>query len=153
MLSIFVRNVKAGLFAISEIHYLRKQCTSNEVYRVIFLIGNTPGTLLGLSKVHKKNYPVGPILSALGIYNYTLAKFHVLLLQLFTNNQYTVKNSSSFVNEISTFPNQSYFMASFDVSSLFIIELYVDLLITAKLMNTRIVKLTVVIFVKFLVLL
>ena len=41
------------------------------------------------------------------------------LLQPLTGNIYSVKDSFSFVKEISPFPNQNYFMASFNVTSLF----------------------------------
>ncbi len=38
----------------------------------------------------------------------------------FTTNDYSVKNSYSFVDEIASFPNASkYFMVSFDVENLF----------------------------------
>ena len=98
---------------------LKKKLISNTVYQDLFPSGSTPGILYGLPKVHKINCPVRPILSAIGTYNYKLAKFLVPLLQPITSNQFTVKDSFSFVNEISSYPNQSYFMASFDVASLF----------------------------------
>ena len=71
------------------------------------------------SKFHKANCPVIPILSTIGTYNYKLAKFLVPILQPFTSNLFTVKDSFCFVNEISSLSNHSYFMASFDVTSLF----------------------------------
>ena len=52
-------------------------------------------------------------------YNYKLAKFLVPILQPLTSNQFTVKDSFYFANEISSLPNHSYFMTSFDVTSLF----------------------------------
>ena len=75
--------------------------------------------LYGLPKVHKDNCPARPILSAIGTYNYNLAKFFVPLLKPLTTNLYTVTDSFSFVKEISSFPNNSFYMASFDVTSLF----------------------------------
>ena len=67
--------------------------------------------------MHKETSPVRPILSAIGIYNYKLAKFLVPPLKPYTCNHYTVTDSS-FANEISSLPNQS-LMASFDISGLF----------------------------------
>ena len=75
--------------------------------------------LYGLPKVHKDNCPARPILSAIGTYNYNLAKFFVPLLKPLTINLYTVTDSFSFVKEIFSFRNHSFYMASFDVTSLF----------------------------------
>ena len=52
-------------------------------------------------------------------YNFTLSKFLVHLLALSCNSPYTVKVSFYFAQEIQSFPNNNYFMASFDVVSLF----------------------------------
>ena len=98
---------------------LKKGCIPDEVYRELFPSGSTPGVLYGLPKVHKENCPTRAILPAIGTYNYKLAKFLVPLLKPFANNQYTVTDSFSFAKEISSFPNNSFVMASFDVSSLF----------------------------------
>ena len=98
---------------------LKKGCIPDEVYRELFPSGSTPGVLYGLPKVHKENCPTRPIISAIGTYNYKLAKFLVPLLKPFANNQCTVTDSLSFAKEISSFPNNSFVMASFDVSSLF----------------------------------
>ena len=96
---------------------LKKKLISDEVYRELFSSGSTPGVLYGLPKVHKDNCPARPILSAIGTYNYNLAKFFVPLLKPLTTNQYSVTDSFSFAKEISSFPNHSFYMASFDVSS------------------------------------
>ena len=61
-----------------------------------------------------------PILSAIGTYNYKLVKFFVPILQPYTANEYVVKDSFSFVSEITAFSSsEELVMASFDVSSLF----------------------------------
>ena len=98
---------------------LKNKYITEEVYRELFPSGSTPGILYGLPKVHKPDCPARPILSAIGTYNYKLAKFLVPILQPFTHNSFTVKDSFSFVNEISSFHNNSLHMASFDVCSLF----------------------------------
>ena len=98
---------------------LKKKLISDSVYHDLFPTGSTPGILFGLPKVHKANCLVRPIFSAIGTYNYKLAKFLVPILQPLTSNQFTVKDSFSFVNEICSLSNHSYFMASFDVTSIF----------------------------------
>ena len=115
---------------------MKQKFITDEIYRDLFPSGSTPGILYGLPKVHKENCPARPILSAIATYNYKLAKFLVPLLQPLTVGQYTVKDSFSFVSEITAFQNDSdLVMASFDVSSLFTnipldesVDLCVDLL-------------------------
>ena len=80
--------------------------------------------MYGLCKVHKFN-PVRrdiptfrPILSAIGTSTYNLAKFFVPILKEYTINEYTVRDSFSFCNEIRK-QDSSFYMASFDIQSLF----------------------------------
>ena len=99
---------------------LKNKAIPQDVYRELFTSGSTPGILYGLPKVHKPDCPARPILSAIGTYNYKIAKFLVPILQPFTSGPYTVKDSFSFVKEITSFHTDSdCVMASFDVSSLF----------------------------------
>ena len=83
--------------------------------------GSKPGVLYGLCKVHKKPDepnrlpPLRPVLSATGTCSY---KFFVPMLKEFTINEYTVKDSSSFSNEIHN-KSTSLYMASFNIQSLF----------------------------------
>ena len=84
--------------------------------------GSRPGILYGLCKVHKKSVngspPFRPILSAINTPTYNLAKFLVPILSPLTHNEYTVKDSFSFSNEVPGF-DDNFFMASLDVESLF----------------------------------
>ena len=84
--------------------------------------GSKPGVLYGLSKIHKAledgTPSFRPILSAIGTPAYSVAKFYDQLLKPLTSNDYTIKDSFSFVKEISDF-DASCFMASFDIKSLF----------------------------------
>ena len=59
-----------------------------------------------------------PILSAINTRGYNLAKFLIPILEPLTQNEFTVKDSFSFVKEISKY-DSSLFMASLDVESLF----------------------------------
>ena len=72
-----------------------------------------------MPKVHKPDNPIRPILSAIGTHNYNLSKFLISFLNPWSTNEYTVKNSFSFVEEITDMPNNSYYMASFDIKSLY----------------------------------
>ena len=54
---------------------IRAQALDNVVYERIYTAGAKPGVLYGLPKVHKENLPIRPIISAIGTYNYNLAKW------------------------------------------------------------------------------
>ena len=82
--------------------------------------GSKPGILYGLPKVHKPNVPLRPILSAIGTFNYNVAKFLVPLLHPLTSSQYTLQDSFEFANFIQSQPLSSDLtMASFDEILLF----------------------------------
>ena len=88
-----------------------------------FLISSTkPGTLYGSLKVHKclKNElpPFTPILSATDNPTYELAKFLVPILSDITQNEFTVKDSFAFVDELLT-QGRDRCMVSLDVDALF----------------------------------
>ena len=74
-------------------------------------VGTVPGSMYRLCKVHKQEVdgcprpppptpppppPFSPILSALQTPTYNLAKFLVLILDLLTKKEYTVKDSFHF---------------------------------------------------------
>ena len=86
--------------------------------------GSKPGVLYRLWKVHKKPNetnslpPLHPIFSAIGTCSYNLAQFFVPILKEFTINDYRVKDSFSFSNEIRN-KSTGLYMASFDIQSLF----------------------------------
>ena len=78
--------------------------------------------MYGSCKVHKAsvgNYPpFQPILSALNTPTYKLAKFLVPILKALTTNEFTVKDSFHFVEEIVD-QQHDLFIGSLDVDSLF----------------------------------
>ena len=57
----------------------------------------------GLTKVHKDNLPVRPIISNIGTYNYNLAKYLSEVLERNFNEKfkYTLKDSFDFINRLS----------------------------------------------------
>ena len=82
--------------------------------------GTSPGTMYGLPKIHKSNWPIRPILSANNTSTYNISKYLLPLLEPLTINQYTVKNSFSFVNNLCNINNTNHLiMSSFDIESLF----------------------------------
>ena len=77
--------------------------------------------MYGLCKVHRDiidNYPpFRPTLSAINTPTYKSAKFLVPILESFTSNKYTVKDSFAFGEEIVE-QDSEFFMGSLDVDSL-----------------------------------
>ena len=99
-----------------------KNAISEETYNKLRPVGSKPGTLFGPAKVHKPLIngllPFRPILSAIGTPTHKLAKFLVLVLSDITQNEFTVEDSFTFVDEILT-QNSDLYMASLDVDALF----------------------------------
>ena len=92
-------------------------------YTYIYIpVGSQPGRLYGLCKVHKDNVdespPFRPILSAINTPTYHLAKFLIPYLEPITTNEFVVKDSFSFAENIRKLDKNAY-MTSFDINSLF----------------------------------
>jgi hypothetical protein len=97
-----------------------KSILGDSVYNTIRASGSTIGTMYGLVKIHKPGNPIRPIVSSINAFNYNLSKFLVQFLSKFTVNDYTVKNTYSFIEEIKNLKfDGPIVMASFDVVSLF----------------------------------
>ena len=93
---------------------------SDTTHNELYASGSQPGIMYGLPKVHKNNFPLRPILSAISTHCYNLAKFIVPMLDNIAYGQYTIKDSFQFVAEITDVKDaDSYKMASFDITSLF----------------------------------
>jgi len=78
--------------------------------------------MYGLPKIHKNNAPLRPIISAIGTYNYKLAKYLVeILTPLLEDSCYILKDTFDFVNRVTTGlqEHNNVKMTSFDVASLF----------------------------------
>ena len=69
---------------------LKNDIISESIYKDLFPTGSKLGILYGLPKVHKENCLAWPIMSAIGTYNYRLAKFLIPILQPFSINRYSV---------------------------------------------------------------
>ena len=96
-------------------------CLLNNIKK-IKAVRSRPGILYGLCKVHKAITdicpPFRPILSATGTPSYKLAKFLVPILCSITFNEFTLKDSFAFAEEI-VHQDSKLFMSSLDVDSLF----------------------------------
>ncbi len=76
--------------------------------------------MYGLPKVHKPNSPLRPILSAINTAHYGIAKYLVPIIRPITENDYTLRDTFDFVNQLQTLQVPAgAVMASFDVTSLF----------------------------------
>ena len=85
-------------------------------------VGTRPGIMYGSCKVHKTGIgncpPFGPILSALNTSTYKLTTFLVPILKPLVTNEFTVKDSFHFAEEIVD-QQHDFFMGSLDVDCLF----------------------------------
>ena len=91
-------------------------------YNHLYPCGSHPGILYGIAKVYKPVINQCPslqsILSAIKTPSYKVAKFLVLLFTPLTSNNFTIKDSFSFAEEVSSF-DCAHYMTSFDTESLF----------------------------------
>ena len=110
------------------VNFLKELKSSNvitdDLFNQLRPCGSQPGVLYGLCKVHKgtkpgeKSPPFRPILSAINTPSYKIAKFLVPMLSDLTKNKYISKDSFEFAKIVRE-QNPEFFMASFDIDSLF----------------------------------
>ena len=102
--------------------YLRllfsKGIFSREIYDKIRPVGSNPSRIYGLPKLHKKDVPLRPIVSGIGSYTHGLAKYLSDILKPLAYNEFTIKDSFSFANDMLSISSAP-FMCSFDVVSLY----------------------------------
>ena len=124
--------LKKGIlnFTVNHEEHISKQLRSiskngsltEQQYKKVKAVGSNQGILYGLCKVHNTVVdvcpPFRPILSAVEIPTYQLAKYLVPKLALITANNFSVKNSFCFAEEIVN-QNSNFIMASLDVDFLF----------------------------------
>ena len=114
----------------------------DNMYKDLHPVCSGPGILYGRAKIHKPmkdDVPLfRPILSDIGTPTYKIAKFFVPLLAPLTSNEYTIKDSFSFPEELLTF-DSNLVMASFDIESLFtniLLKESIDLCVDIVFSNT-----------------
>jgi predicted GIY-YIG superfamily endonuclease len=92
----------------------------NQIYKRVYPCGSRAGVMYGLPKVHKRDVPVRPIISAVRTYSYGLAKYLDEILKPLTKNRdFMLKDTFDFVNRVSSINNSTKTMVSYDVESLF----------------------------------
>ena len=92
---------------------------SKEIYDKTRPTGSRPGIIYGLTKIQKNGYPLRPIISSSGTYNYNLAKFlDGLIKPLLKDSKYMLIDTFDFINKISKIRSDGMYMVSFDVESL-----------------------------------
>jgi hypothetical protein len=88
---------------------LIKKSISQKIYDQIRSTGAKSAVCYGLTKVHKSNYPVRPIISTIGTYNYSTAKYLSVVLEnnfnsaklINQNIDKNVENALNLINETS----------------------------------------------------
>ena len=85
---------------------------------------SAPSRIYGTPKMHKfspsDSFPkLFPIVSSIGIFNYNLARFLCDLLSSLVPNDYSCKDTFSFVSQIKNANLSKIFLVSYDVTSLF----------------------------------
>ena len=111
--------INTFLLDIKKLKYI-----STALYNRLHVTGSGPGILYGLPKVHKPRFLADklyrPIFAAYNCANFNISKFLVDILTPISENEYTLKNSTDFRQQIEKFSNTTGFiMASFDVSDLY----------------------------------
>ena len=79
------------------------QVITHDLYNKLRRTDSYLGRIYGLPKTHKPGLPLRPILSAVKTFNYNTAKFLVKILNPLTTNEYTVKDTFTFVNDLKNF--------------------------------------------------
>ena len=91
----------------------------------MYRFGSTPACIYGTPKMHKfsssDSFPkLRLIVSSIGTFNYNLARFFCDLLSPLVPNDYSCKETFSFVSQIKNANLSKEFLVSYDVTSLFI---------------------------------
>ena len=94
-------------------------CLTEQQYKNVKAVGSNPVILYGICKVHKAIVdvcpPFGPILSAIGTPTYKLAKDLVPKIASITANEFSVKDTFCFAEEIVN-ENSNFIMSSLDAN-------------------------------------
>ena len=104
---------------------LKQKNFFNEIeYDKLYPSGSGPARIYGTPKMHKfsssDSFPkLRPIVSSIGTFNYNLARFLCDLLSPLVPNDYSCKDTFSFVSQIKNANLPKKFLVSYDVTSLF----------------------------------
>ena len=94
------------------------------LFKKLYPSGSAPAHIYGTPKMHKfsssDSFPkLCPIVSSIGTFNYNLARFLCDLLSPLVPNDYSCKDTFSFVSQIKNANLSKKFLVSYDVTSLF----------------------------------
>ena len=104
---------------------LKQKNLFNEIeYDKLYPSCSAPARVYGTHKMHKlsssNSFPkLRPIVSSIGTFNYNLARFLCDLLSPLVPNDYSCKDTFSFVSQIKNANLSKKFLVSYDVTSLF----------------------------------
>ena len=104
---------------------LKQKNFLNEIeYSKLYPSGSAPARIYGTPKMHKfsssDSFPkLRPIVSSIGTFNYNLAHFLCDLLSALVPNDYSCKDTFSFVSQIKNANLSKKILVSYDVTSLF----------------------------------
>jgi hypothetical protein len=99
----------------------KNEIITADQYARMYATGASPGILYGQPKIHKPDIPLRPILAAYNTPMYNISKFLIPLIEPFSSNEYSIKNSYDFYEKVTSFKptNNECFMVSYDISSLY----------------------------------
>ena len=102
----------------------QKDFLSENEYNKLYPSGSAPARIYGTPKMHKfsssDSFPkLRPIVSSIGTFNYNLARFLCDLLSPLVPNDYSCKDTFSFVSQIKNANLSKKFLVSYNVTSLF----------------------------------
>ena len=102
----------------------QKNFFNENEYDKLYPSGSAPARIYGTPKMHKfspsDSFPkLRPIVSSIGTFNYNLARFLCDLLSPLVPNDYSCKDTFSFVSQIKNANLSKKFLVSYDVTSLF----------------------------------
>ena len=106
-------------------HLLKKNNFFNESeYDKLYPCNSAPARIYGTPKMHKfsssDSFPkLRPIVSSIGTFNYNLARFLCDLLSPLVPNDYSCKDTFSFVSQIKNANLSRKFLVSYDVTCFF----------------------------------
>ena len=103
---------------------LKQNFFNEKEYDKLYPSGSAPARIYGTPKMHKfssnDSFPkLCPIVSSIGTFNYNLARFLCDLLSPLVPNDYSCKNTFSFVSQIKNANLSKKFLVSYDLTSLF----------------------------------
>ena len=111
-------------YNVFYVSWNKKSFFNKNVYGKLYPSGSAPARIYGTPKIHKfsssDSFPkLRPIVSSIGTFNYNLARFLCDLLSPLVPNDYSCKDTFSFVSQIKNANLSKKFLVFYNVTSLF----------------------------------